>query len=56
MNDVGKQYFEEQCTLHNYTLLKMGIVAGPEKMKNTCGKTMHTGTMDRGFTVLSSQK
>jgi hypothetical protein len=29
----------------------MGVVLGPEKMNDTCGKTMNTGMMDRGFTV-----
>jgi len=30
----------------------MGDVLRPEKITDTCGKTMHTGTMDRGFSVL----
>jgi hypothetical protein len=30
----------------------MGNVQGPEKVNDTCLKTMHVGTMDRGFTVL----
>jgi len=25
--------------------------SGPGKMKNICGKMMHTGMMNRGFTV-----
>jgi hypothetical protein len=29
----------------------MGVVLGQQKMIGTCGKTMHMGTMDRGFTV-----
>jgi hypothetical protein len=29
----------------------MGVVLGLEKINDTCGKTTHTGTMDRGFTV-----
>jgi hypothetical protein len=29
-----------------------GHCARTRKMNNTCGKAMHTGTMDRGFTVL----
>jgi hypothetical protein len=29
----------------------MGVVPGPEKMNDTCRKTVHMGTMDRGFTV-----
>jgi Tfp pilus assembly protein PilX len=26
-------------------------VQGPEKVNDTCMKTMHVGTMDRGFTL-----
>jgi hypothetical protein len=29
----------------------MGDVQGPNKLNNTCVKTMHAGTIDRGFTV-----
>jgi hypothetical protein len=29
----------------------MVVVPGPEKMNNTCGKTIHMGMMDGGFTV-----
>jgi len=29
----------------------MGDVQGPEKVNDTCMKTMHAGTMDRGFTL-----
>jgi hypothetical protein len=29
-------------------------VQEPEKVNDTCVKTMHTGTMDRGFTVYNS--
>jgi hypothetical protein len=29
----------------------MGDVQGPEKMNDTCRKTMHSGMMDRGFSV-----
>jgi hypothetical protein len=41
----------------NYTCGKvtyMGDVQGPEKVNDTCMKTMHAGTMDRGFTVYMS--
>jgi hypothetical protein len=30
----------------------MGVVPGPEKMNNTCGKTIYTQMMDRGFIVV----
>jgi hypothetical protein len=30
----------------------MGDVQGPEKVNDTCVKTLHVGTMDRGFIVL----
>jgi hypothetical protein len=30
----------------------MGDVQRPEKVNDTCMKTMHAGMMDRGFTVL----
>jgi hypothetical protein len=29
----------------------MTVVPGPEKMSDTCRKTMHTGMIDRGFIV-----
>jgi hypothetical protein len=29
----------------------MSDVQGPEKGNDTCGKTMHAGTIDRSFTV-----
>jgi hypothetical protein len=32
-------------------VIYIGDGQGPENMKVTCMKTMHTGTMDRGFTV-----
>jgi hypothetical protein len=31
----------------------MSDLQGPEKMDDTCGKTGHRGTVDRGFTVFS---
>jgi hypothetical protein len=33
----------------------MGDAQGPEKVNNTCVKTMHAVMMARGFTVLASQ-
>jgi septal ring factor EnvC (AmiA/AmiB activator) len=30
----------------------MGDAQGPEKVNNTCVKTVHVGTMGRGFTVI----
>jgi len=30
----------------------MGNIQGPENVNKTCVKTVHVGTMDRGFTVL----
>jgi hypothetical protein len=32
-------------------VIYMDDVQGPEKVNNTCMKTMHKGMMDRGFTV-----
>jgi hypothetical protein len=32
-------------------VIYMGYVQGPEKVNYICMKTMHAGTMDRGFTV-----
>jgi hypothetical protein len=29
----------------------MGDIQGLEKVNNTCVKTMHVGTMDKGFSV-----
>jgi hypothetical protein len=34
----------------------MGYLYGPEKMNNTCRKTMHMEPMDRGITVLESNE
>jgi len=31
----------------------MGDVQGPEKVNDTCMKTMHVRMMDRGFSVLA---
>jgi hypothetical protein len=31
-------------------VIYMGDVQGPQKMSETCVKTMHAGTMRRGFT------
>jgi hypothetical protein len=32
-------------------LIYIGNVQGPEKVNDTCVKTMHVGTINRGFTV-----
>jgi hypothetical protein len=34
----------------------MDNLQGPVKRKNSCGKTVHRGTMDRGFTVYKHSK
>jgi hypothetical protein len=42
------------CMRENYScgrVIYMGNVQGPEKMNNTCMKTMHAGMMDSGFTI-----
>jgi len=31
----------------------MGVVPGPKKVNDNCGKTMRTGMMYEGFAVLS---
>jgi hypothetical protein len=33
-------------------VIYMGNVHGPEKVNDTCVKTVRVGAMDRGFTVL----
>jgi hypothetical protein len=33
----------------------MGDVQGPQKVNDTCVKTMHAGTMDRDLTVLTEK-
>jgi hypothetical protein len=35
------------------SVIHMGLISGPNKADDTCGKTTLTGTMDRGFTVYS---
>jgi hypothetical protein len=34
------------------SVIYMGLISGPNKADNTCGRTTVTGTMDRGFTVV----
>jgi hypothetical protein len=36
-----------------WKVIYMGNVQGPEKVNYTCMKTVHAGTIDRGFTVLN---
>jgi hypothetical protein len=33
------------------SVIYMGLISGPNKANDTCGRTTVTGTMDRGFTV-----
>jgi hypothetical protein len=33
------------------SVIYMGLISGPIKADDTCGRTTVTGTMDRGFTV-----
>jgi hypothetical protein len=33
-------------------VIYMGLISGPNKADDTCGKTTVTGTMERGSTVL----
>jgi hypothetical protein len=53
MTDMGKWHFEERCMQYNYTLFIWMLWWDRRKINHTCRKTMHTGTMDRGFTVFT---
>jgi hypothetical protein len=33
------------------SVIYMGLISGPNKADDTCGRTTVTGTTDRGFTV-----
>jgi hypothetical protein len=33
------------------SVIYMGLISGPNKADDTCGRMTVTGTMDRGFTV-----
>jgi hypothetical protein len=33
------------------SVIYMGLISGPNKADDTCGRTTVTGTMDRGVTV-----
>jgi hypothetical protein len=35
------------------SVIYMGLISGPNKADDTCGRTTVTGTMDRGFTVFA---
>jgi uncharacterized LabA/DUF88 family protein len=48
---AGKRQFEEQWR-RGKSVTYMGLISGPNKADDTCGRTTVTGTMDRGFTVL----
>jgi hypothetical protein len=47
---AGKRQFEEQLRREK-SVIYMGLISGPNKADDTCGRTTVTGTMDRGFTV-----
>jgi hypothetical protein len=34
------------------SVIYMGLISGPNKADDTCGRTTVTETMDRGFTVI----
>jgi hypothetical protein len=34
------------------SVIYMGLISGPNKADDTCGRTTVTGTMDIGFTVI----
>jgi hypothetical protein len=36
----------------NEKVIRVGDVQGPEKVNDTCMKTLHAGMLDSGFTVL----
>jgi hypothetical protein len=38
-----------------WKVIYMGNVQGPEKLNDTCVKTMRAGTMARGFTVFKNE-
>jgi hypothetical protein len=48
---AGKRQFEEQWRRGKNCVIYMGLISGPNKADDTCGRTTVTGTMDRGFTV-----
>jgi hypothetical protein len=35
------------------SVIYMGLISGPNKADDTCGRTTVTGTMHRGFTVFA---
>jgi hypothetical protein len=44
----GQRKINDECG----KVIFVGDVQGPEKVHNTCVKTMHAGSIDKGFTVL----
>jgi hypothetical protein len=38
------------------SVIYMGLISGPNKADDTCGRTTVTGTMERGFTVYQMLK
>jgi hypothetical protein len=53
--DAVKRQFEERWRREN-SVIYMGLISGPNKADDICGKTTVTGTMDRGFTVYTEEK
>jgi hypothetical protein len=50
--DMGKWHFEGGCILYNNALLIWEIF-GPEEINCNYGKVLHTGPMNRCFTVMA---
>jgi hypothetical protein len=48
--DAGKRQFEERWRREK-SVISMGLIWGPNKADDTCGKTAVVGTMERGSTV-----
>ena len=51
MIDAIKQQFEKQWSRGKNNVIYMGLVPGPNKPDNICGKTKVTGTMQRDSTL-----
>jgi hypothetical protein len=51
----GKRHFKERCIQYNYTIFIWVLCQGQRKWR-CLWEIMHTGTMDRGFTVIQSYK
>jgi hypothetical protein len=51
--DAVKRWKRGTMEAGKNSVIYMGLISEPNKADDTCGKTMVTGTMDRGFTVYS---